>query len=464
MDGFLHILSKKPKVFVSKDALIFNIWKILRYEAKSFYSGCVMVGIFVGFIGCYHSYAEQINLSVSNAHKHEKVKILVNIIDKPSPELHEFADLIKKALEFKEQCSVTTCFSERMPKKQEALTHHDYTYIVFVHNHPHQYDWRLFEIESGAMIKSKKVTKRGNVKRAWAYAFADSMYEILTNDPAFFSTKIAFAKEIPQKNGAHYTHLYIADYDGSNPELLVSTPTINVSPRWNNDANRPLLFYSENTNANMRMIASDMHKKRVVASNFDGLNMLPSFSPDGLSVVYCATRGSGKCQLYRWSGKQLKNITNNQGNNFAPAYSADGKEIFFSSDFESGQPQIYSYHIDTQDLTKLTPDGYCVSPTYCSHTQRLGYSKLVNGVMQLFSYDFKNKKHTQLTFDSVQKDECVWSPCGTFLLCPYDNGKTSKVSLFNTITGKYTHVTEGKESCYYPAWSGMYNEYPIVRA
>lgn len=406
---------------------------------------------------------ESINLSVSNAQKNEKVKILVSIIDQPSVELNEFVDLLKKALEFKDQCSVTTCFNQRMLKKQEALAQIDYTYILFVHNHPRHYDWHLFEVSTGQMIKNKKVAKHGDVKRAWVYAFADSVYETLTNDPAFFSTKIAFAKEVPQKNGSHYTHLYIADYDGSNAQLLVSTPTINVSPRWNNDANRPLLFYSENTNANMRMMASDMKKKRVVASNFDGLNMLPSFSPDGMSVVYCATRGSGKCQLYRWSGKQLKNLTNNNGNNFAPVYSADGKKIFFSSDFQNGQPQIYSYQIDTQELTQITPDGYCVSPTYCAHTNKLGYAKLVNGVMQLFSYDVCTKKHQQLTFDTVQKDECVWSPCGTFLMCPYDNGKTSKISLYNIITGKYTHLTEFKESCYYPAWSTTYNEYPIVK-
>ncbi len=379
-----------------------------RYSLPLNHKVFIMKRIFFyvcAFIVSVQLHAESINLSVSNAQRNEKVKILINVIDQPSVELNAFVDLLKKALEFKDQCSVTTCFNQRMLKKQEALAQTDYTYILFVHNHPHHYDWHLFEVSSGTMIKNKKVAKHGDVKRAWAYAFADSVYETLTNDPAFFSTKIAFAKEVPQKNGSHYTHLYIADYDGSNAELLVSTPTINVSPRWNNDVNRPLLFYSENTNANMRMMASDMKKKHVIASNFDGLNMLPSFSPDGMSVVYCATRGSGKCQLYRWSGKQLKNLTNNNGNNFAPAYSADGKEIFFSSDFQNGQPQIYSYHIDTQELTQITSDGYCVSPTYCAHTNKLGYAKLVNGVMQLFSYDCKNKKHQQLTFDNVQKDE-----------------------------------------------------------
>ena len=102
---------------------------------------------------------------------------------------------------------------------------------------------------------------------------ADSIYESLTNEPGFFSTKLAYGKQIPLKNRhALYQHIYIADYDGSNEELVPCRhPLLTVNREWNNDGKRPLLFYSENTNSNMRMMAVDMHKKRMVASNFDGL-------------------------------------------------------------------------------------------------------------------------------------------------------------------------------------------------
>ncbi|GMU19430.1 MAG: hypothetical protein AMXMBFR12_06220 [Candidatus Babeliales bacterium] len=408
-------------------------------------------------------YAQEISFSVNHAQYHKKSQLVLMMIGKETAELQQIAQLIKKALEFKGQCEVTMQSSSSFIKRKEAGAYKQkgYDYIIFLESHPNDYHWHLFDTEQQETIQSKKVAKR-LVLRATAYALADSLQETLTGEPSFFSTKIAYTQEKPLKNGKHYSYIYMADYDVSNPELLVEFPTISVSPRWNNDPNRPLLFYSENTNANVRMMAIGMDKKRIMASNFEGINMQPTFGPGGSSVVYCATRGSGNCQLYHWSNKQLSKLTNNPGNNFAPCYSADGKTIYFSSDFETGQPQIYAYSMEDKQLTRLTKDGYCVSPSCCVQRNQLAYARMVNGVMQLFAYDFTKKVHMQLTFDAAQKEECSWSPCGTFLMCPVDNGKTNRIALFNTITQEYTYVTDAKYCCASPTWSGVYNEFPIV--
>ena len=82
--------------------------------------------------------------------------------------------------------------------------------------------------------------------------------------------------------------------------------------------------------------------------------------------------------------------------------------------------------------------------------------------MQLFSYDCATKEHTQLTIDAVQKEECNWSPCGTYLLCSVDDGNVTRIALFNTITNEYRYITSAKDNCQYPSWSGIYNEYPVI--
>jgi hypothetical protein len=246
------------------------------------------------------------NVAVS-AQRHEKAHILVAIVGKKNPFIEEVGQLLAKALEFKNQCTAEVHFIPSMLTKQEALSYKSagYNYILFVENEPASFSWHLFDIDDELMKKNMRVQKASSL-RASAYMLADSVWHAMTGEPGFFSAKIAYTKEVPAKKGLHYSHVYIADYDGSNCQPIVQTPTINVAPRWNKDLNRPLLFYSENTNANMRMMAVGMDKKRVVASNFDGLNMLPAFSSDGAAVVYCATRGSGSCQLYHWAHKKLK--------------------------------------------------------------------------------------------------------------------------------------------------------------
>ena len=406
---------------------------------------------------------ESLNIAVS-ALQNEKTKIVLAMIGKETEQTITISNLLKKALEFKEQCTVTLEYIPAILTKQEALAFKDksYNYILFVENSTDHCTWHLFDIYDAHMKKSKRVAKNNAMLRSSVYALADSIWNTLTGEPPFFSIKLAYTKEVPLKKGLHYNHIYIADYDGSNEQLLVATPTVNIAPRWNKDLNRPLLFYSENTNANVRMMAVDMHKKRIVASNFDGLNMLPAFSPDGSSVVYCATRGSGSCQMYHWSHKKIKKLTNNEGNNFSPVFSDDGKTLYFSSDFEANKPQIYSLNLVNGQLTRLTQDGYCVSPSYCGARNQLAYSKMVNGVMQLFTYDFSTQEHSQITFDGAQKEECSWSSCGNFLVCPVDNGKSSRIALVNVNTSGYKFLTDVKDRCTYPALSCTYNQYPIV--
>ena len=407
--------------------------------------------------------ADVVNLSI-NAQKHEKASLLLAFIGAPNPQNEIMRPLVKKALEFTHQLQVDAIAVPAIMSKQEALQKKEqgYSYIAFVIVHPDMLEWHLFSVDDARMIRNKRIAKSGTHVRGWAYSLADSLYQTLTGAPGFFSTKIAYIKNVPHGK-THYGHIYIADYDGSNAQPIVQTATVNVAPRWNKDKNRPLLFYSEYTNTNMRMMAVDMHQKRIVASNFDGLNMLPAFGDDGKSVIYCATKGSNSCHLYYWTNKILKKLTANDGNNFAPVFAHGGTSIYFTSDFETGRPQIYAMDLSAGQLERITGDGYCVSPSYCARNKKIAYSKMVQGIMQLFVYDEASKDHIQLTYDSAQKEECSWSPCGTFLLCPVSTGKNkTRIALFNQVTKEYHYLTDTNESCHAPAWSISYNEFPVI--
>ena len=255
------------------------------------------------------------------------------------------------------------------------------------------------------------------------------VWPLLTGDQGFFSTRIAYCKTDKKKHRVNTNSIYIADYDGSNEEQLVHVPTINVAPRWNADKQNPLLFYSEHTNTNVRLVMVDMHKKRRIASNFDGINMLPSFSADGKKMVYCLSRGDGSCQLYYHDQESFKKLTMNDGNNVSPSIADDGSIIYYCSDYPTGKPQIFSYTVADQSIERITDGGYCATPSYHHKKKKLVYSKMVAGQMQLFLYDCVQKKHTQFTFDAGSKQECGWSPCGNFVVYACEKRLESKIAL-----------------------------------
>lgn len=400
--------------------------------------------------------------------QHQAIKVMIGVVGTHS-ELDQLAGILEKDLHFTGQCQVTI---ERFSKEPNSLViksiyeKNKTSLALFIANEgvpgEQAFTWRMYDTMHALMLDGKKYHKRGNCVRGWAHNIADLVWPLLTGDQGFFSSRIAYCKTDKKKHRINTNSIYIADYDGSNEQLLVHVPTVNVAPRWNADKQNPLLFYSEHTNTNVRLMMVDMHRKRRIASNYDGINMLPSFSADGKKMVYCLSRGDGSCQLYYHDQETFKKLTMNEGNNVSPSISDDGSIIYFCSDYPTGKPQIYSYTLADQKIERITDGGYCATPCYHHKKNKVVYSKMMAGQMQLFLYDCATKSHMQLTFDAGSKQECAWSPCGNFVVYSTEKKFESKIALLNIRTKTSVDLTSAKEYCTYPAWSPVYSVYPEV--
>jgi TolB protein len=379
-------------------------------------------------------------------------------------ELQQIAQGIQRCFMFTKQFTVTLKPTATLPTKKEvkALKNSGKILLLLVLSPMKEgYEWRLYDTLQGKVIGTRRDQKQGDISRAWAYTLADQIWPLLTGQEGFFSTKIAYCKKVPNKQ---VKHIYIADFDGSHQEDLVKTPTINIAPRWNRDRQHPLVFYSDYTPTNIRLKMVGLDRKSEVASDFDGLNMIPAFSDDGTQVVYCASRGDGSCQLYYFDATTFKNLTHNMGNNVSPSLSADGKKVFFCSDFQKPNcPQIYAYNLVTDELEKLTEGGYAASPRYSAKANKLAYAKMVDGIMQLFIYDLTSKQHAQLTFDDCNKQEGAWSPCGNWLIYAMNKpGKPGRIAMINRHSKMQEFLTKADEDCSYPDWSPKYRQFPVL--
>jgi TolB protein len=373
---------------------------------------------------------------------------------------------LKKDLMFSGQFTVSDCMMDHLPTKSffNDVAKDGYPLTLIIEKKsPEVLNWRLYDTAIGHMVKGQTHSKKEESDLGWAHALSDTLWPELTGKPGFFSTKIAFCRAVrlPHKK-ADCRYVCVADYDGSNEQRLVTTPTINMAPRWNKDSRKPLLFYSEYTSKNIRLISVDMNGRRRIASNFDGINMLPTFSGDGKRVVYCASRADGNCHLYYFQKGTFKRLLGAEGNHVSPSLSADGSHMYFCSDYETGKPHIYRYDFDTQKITRITDHGSGMAPSYSSATQKVVYSKFVGNVVQLFCYDEVTGKHTQITTDPGNKDEAAWSPCGNYLIYSVDKANKGRIVQLNLLTKEQRYITNLGEDCTYPTWSDRYDHFPVI--
>lgn len=370
--------------------------------------------------------------------------------------MHYILRQVQKDLSFTEQFHVDvefekTCMWKDWQKKYPIT-------VVVMRKDAHSFVWQLYDGTRKKVVAEGRVADQGDDRR-YAHGLADAVWHELSGSEGFFGTRIAYCKEVLKDNKV-LKQIFIADFDGSNEQLLVDDPGVVIAPRWNQGSAKPLLFYSEFTDANVRMMYTDLQKNRHIACDFDGTSMLPAFSKDGNTVVFCASNGSGRTQLYTIVAGKAKKITDNSGNNFCPTLTEDGGKVYFCSDCGLKQPSLFVCELKTKRLDRIAQTAGCESPSYCPANKRVAYCKSVKGVMQLFVYDTVRETHRQLSDDAGSKQSPSWSPCGNYVLYAHQNSQgRNALCMMHTGTKRVYQLNAVAGNVSYPIWSPRYERY-----
>jgi TolB protein len=414
-------------------------------------------------------HAQQPNFVIHNTQS-KKMGISISYIGENDTLLENIAHIIAKDMSYSNQFFTKVHALSHAPKQVRDITDlckQGYQFAIIINHSSRKRDieYRVYDTTMGHMIKqaSGKYIKQKTKPIGWAHHIAQKIWPVLTGQPSMFTSKIAYSKEVGFRHGIPITYICIADYDGSGEQIWVSTPTVNIAPRWGIDPTHIQLFYSEQNPTKTRLMHIDGKKhKRIIQGAHDESGALHFvIAPDGKSAAYCASRGEGSYQIYVCKNGMRKNISNNDGNNVSISFSADSKTLYFTSDYNSNQPKICAYDLETETIRRITPYGYCTCPSAHPMLNQLLYLKMVNGIMQLFIYDKTSNTHRQLTYDEGTKDECCWSPCGNYILYQWRLGRQSTIKVMNSITGEHKAITPPDVRCSYPAWSNCFLTYPI---
>jgi len=406
---------------------------------------------------------ETVHVAVK-ALEHQKMHIFLGYVGDATDELKEVAKIIASDFQMTDQCSLKVKHFETLQKKSDIkkLFEHNYYIAIFISQEKNGFSWRLYDTEQAEMIAGKKYEKRGSILRGWAHNLADQIWPEFMGMPGCFSSKIAYCRQLWVKHNGRdkvYKHIYIADADGKHVRPLIEIPTVCLAPRWSNQSEDPILFYSENTLSNVRLVMANMYGKRRTICSFDGLNMLPAFADDHKNIVFCLSK-DGSSQLYNsyldaTHTRIFDRMTQNNADNFAPCYIND-HTVAFVSDYQSKHPGIYQIDMKSLKITPIATDGYCACPAYCKANNKLLYSKMMGNSMQIFTYDCATKVHEQLTTGSESKEEGSWSPCGSFIIFAARSHGASRIARYNLLTGRMQYLTPASENCTYPAWSPVH--------
>jgi TolB protein len=226
--------------------------------------------------------------------------------------------------------------------------------------------------------------------------------------------------------------IMIADADGKNERVLAPHGDIEYSPSYSADGK--WVVYTQERGG-----LSDIYRIHPDGSGLERLTSDPAFddqgalSPDGRSLAFISTRGSGAANLWLLdlTTKKYSSLTSGQSGNFRPAWSPDGAWIAFSSDRDAtpgvypGQWEtlqstgIYIVRPDGNGLRRVTkPGGVAGSPSWSADGKRILFyetdetgaflAKSARSRTELVSVDIATGERTQYTASNETKLSPKW--------------------------------------------------------
>lgn len=202
-----------------------------------------------------------------------------------------------------------------------------------------QVQFQLFDAVRGEQLSGYAIPTVPSRLRKVAHQISDIIYEKITGQRGAFNTHVAYVT-VEQQGGKLMHRLAVADADGYNEQIILSSKQPLMSPAWAPDGQRLAYVSFEGGRSELYMQNIATGKREKLAS-FKGLNSAPSWSPDGRRMAMTLSRdGNPEIYILELGGGALTRLTHSRAIDTEPAWAPDGRSLVFTSD-RGGRPQIY---------------------------------------------------------------------------------------------------------------------------
>jgi len=202
-----------------------------------------------------------------------------------------------------------------------------------------QVQFQLFDVVRGVQLAGYSIPTVESRLRQVSHQISDLVYEKLTGQRGAFNTHVAYVTV--QKQGKQLVHrLAVADSDGFNEQIILTSKQPLLSPAWAPDGRR-LAYVSFEEGRSELFVQNITNGKRQKIASFKGLNSAPSWSPDGRRIAMTLSKdGNPEIYIIDLASRALTRLTFSRSIDTEPAWSPDGRSLVFTSD-RGGRPQIY---------------------------------------------------------------------------------------------------------------------------
>ncbi|MDI3491137.1 MAG: TolB protein [Thauera sp.] len=305
--------------------------------------------------------------------------------------------------------------------------------------------FRLFDTQKQLELGAMAMPMMASQNRLIGHRIADFVYEKLTGQPGYFSTRIAYVI----KSGTNY-ELQVADADGMNAATALRSREPIISPAWSPDGQRLAYVSFEQKKPIVYVHTLATGQRRVVA-NFKGSNSAPAWSPDGNQLAVVLTK-DGQSQLYilNADGSGVRRLASSSGIDTEPFWGNDSN-IYFTSD-RGGSPQIYRISAGGGSAQRVTFDGsYNVTPRLSADGTLLAFITRNAGRFQVAVQDLATRQTTILT-DSARDESPSFAPNGRMILYATESGGRGVLSAVSSDGRVKQRLTVQAADVREPAW------------
>jgi TolB protein len=270
-----------------------------------------------------------------------------------------------------------------------------------------------------------------------------------------FGTPGAAASRILYSGGDK--QIWVIDSDGENARKLTSL-SLAMSPSWDPSGTRFVFcgFTARGSQVAVYSFATrDLHW---LSGTVRGLNITPTFAPDGRTIAYASgsDRGTDILVMQDGDASPSRRITVGKGSdNTSPSFSPDGRQIAFMSG-RAGHPEVYTMDADGTNPTLLTEftygeSAYRASPDWAPDGRRIAYESRIDGLFQIMTIDLRDRSTKQYTSDG-QNEDPAWAPDARHLVFSSTRTGPRQLWVLDAESGRMRQLTHAS-GARLAAWS-----------